>query len=132
MTSDEAKKLREKLPTDVKTLISAEELKQMAEKEVDGKKYTSVMGYVMKVDKLALGKHSGRDITARMLRHLRGISLDLNDDFGLPPYPDLSELNDEEREYLWQWMDNYFNCKCCCNADCVIGRLKEWVEQFKL
>jgi len=65
--------------------------------------------------------HRGRDITGRQLMHYRGISLDKNDDGG-KTFPKLNELNEEEVEYLFHWLDHYLgfdNCK-------PVGLLKEF------
>jgi hypothetical protein len=50
--------------------------------------HVSVLGYVLRIPrgKVFFGSHKGRDITSRQSRQWRGISLDQNDDMGLPPY----------------------------------------------
>ena len=57
-------------------------------------RHTSIMGYVFRVQvqegKWMLPKYIGRDLTARFLDWLHGISVDLNDTMGKPPYPDVS------------------------------------------
>ena len=49
---------------------------------------TSVLGYVFELPRSAvhMNSHRARDITARMSRQWRGLSLDTDDDFGRPPY----------------------------------------------
>ena len=87
----------------------------------------SCMGYVMVADG-GFGSHRGRDITSRALINYHGISLDTYDDGGLPPYPLVKDMKEDELEYVTQWVDRY-----SLNSDDtsrpIIGYLKEFKEQ---
>ena len=53
-----------------------------------------------------------------------------DDDLGRPPYPDETKMTDEEREYVWNWIDHYFIEKCKSNPSCVIGIIQEWDQKL--
>jgi len=117
--------------------ISYEWIKEHAKE--DGINHVAIMGYVFRVPREELGFkiHSGRDITARQLRHLHGKMMDPDtdvhelNDHGRPPYPDVDKLTAEEQDYLWQWLDYYLQFEKNCNGDvsCVIGFLQEWDQK---
>mmetsp|Transcript_57924 Transcript_57924/g.125800 ORF Transcript_57924/g.125800 Transcript_57924/m.125800 type:complete len:332 (-) Transcript_57924:225-1220(-) len=118
--------------------------------------FVSLLGYVLRVPSLAMRSHGGRDISNRMLRHVRGLALDVNDDGGRPPYPRLPStqgaptspesesvdiryreydhdkpnvLTCDEFEYICQWLDNYFVAKLDGDVSGVVGFLAEWRQQ---
>lgn len=51
--------------------------------------YVSVLGYICRLptSRCPFETHKGRDITARQKRQWNGVSLDMNDDLGQPPFP---------------------------------------------
>ncbi len=71
---------------------------------------TSVLGYVFELPRsqVPMNSHRGRDITARMSRQWRGLSLDTDDDFGRPPYRLPCHMDTpEEVEHVERWRDHY-------------------------
>ena len=73
------------------------------------------------------GTHRGRDITTRMSRQWRGLSLDENDDRGRPPYRTPRAMDDDaEEEFVWQWCDHYLGK---AGLDGVVAYLSEYAEQ---
>ena len=49
----------------------------------------------------------GRDVTNRNIFHLRGMNLELTDDGGKPPFPNLASLPPNELEYALRWRDRF-------------------------
>ena len=95
-------------------------------KSQDESAYVAVLGYVVKMprNKCYFTSHLGRDITARSLRHFRALPLDKDDDMGRPPYPDLSTVSADEKEYLNNWLDHYME------KGVVVGFVKEYLQQL--
>ena len=89
--------------------------------------YVAVLGYVIKIprNKCGFSSHLGRDLTSRSLRHFRGQPLDKHDDMGRPPYPNLEEIESDEVEYLYNWLDHYLE------KGEVVGYVTEYLEQQK-
>ena len=91
--------------------------------------FISILGYVLKVPKKDsfFDSHRGRDITARQLRHLRGVQADMgeNDDKGRPPYPNEKTMDPDEYDYLWQWLDYYTIAKLKEDYTKVVGFIVE-------
>jgi hypothetical protein len=67
----------------------------------------------------------GRDLTARQSRQWCGISLDADDDFGLPPFPTVHALADKEIGFIKCWLDHYLA------KGKVVGYLTEFREQLE-
>jgi len=63
----------------------------------------------------------GRDVTMRNLLHFRGLSVDKHDDGG-KTFPTVSQVTEEEREYLWS------NVDFLISKGPVVGLLKEFWE----
>ena len=107
------------------------------EVEEDGVTYCfiGILGYVFKVEKelVFFKTHRGRDITARQLRHLRGVQADMgeNDDMGRPPYLDEKKMDPEEYDYLWQWIDFYTLYKLKEDYTRVVGFIAEWDQKIE-
>ena len=89
--------------------------------------FVSVLGYICRLpaSRCPFETHKGRDITARQKRQWNGVSLDMNDDLGQPPFP---ELNDDEREFVSNWLDQYLDA--AGGAAGVVGYLAEYLQQF--
>ena len=88
--------------------------------------YVAILGYVIKMprDKCPFSSHLGRDLSSRSLRHFRGEPTDKDDDMGRPPYPVLDNINPEEVEYLYYWLDHYLE------KGEVVGFVTEYLEQL--
>ena len=87
--------------------------------------YLSILGYVLKIpiSKVFFKVHLGRDITAWVLRMFRGEAHGAVDDLGLPPFQDVLELKEDEKEFIRNWMDHYLD-----NSE-VVGYLEEFLVQ---
>jgi len=93
--------------------------------------FACVFGYIFKLPKkkIFFGSHRGRDCTARFSRHFRGISMDLNDDLGKPPFRLPAHFeSDDEREYVRQWMDHYI---AKGGIAAIVAHLVEYREQLE-
>ena len=121
---------RESLPK-----MSYTELTQEVEEDGEIYYYIGILGYVLKVNKKVSmwSNHRGRDITARQLRHLKGVQADMGDadDKGRPPYPNEKTMSQEEYDYLWQWMDYYTLAKLQEDYSKVVGFIAEWDEKLE-
>merc|ERR1712151_805069 len=113
--------------------LTRDDLPWMAVKELANNKnepcYISALGLVFEFDtnkQKTFGSHKGRDITTRMLCHANGVSMDMNDDGGRPPYPILSQLEKDELEYVARWLDSYLH-----RGSVPIARLQEFHDQQK-
>jgi len=83
---------------------------------------SSVCGYICD-SKTAWRLNYGRDTTFRKLLHFRGISIDVNDDKGRGrPFPVLLDLDEEEREYCFQALDEILG------RGKVVAFLQEFLE----
>ena len=87
-----------------------------------------VLGYVLHVprSKVPMNSHRGRDITARMSRQARGISLDTGDDMGRPPFRLPAHMAPEEEEHVRRWLDTYIER---VGIGGVVGFLAEYKAQ---
>lgn len=87
-----------------------------------------ILGYVLHVprSKVPMNSHRGRDITARMSRQARGISLDTNDDMGRPPYRLPAHMAAEEAEHVRRWLDTYLDR---VGLEGIVGFLAEYRAQ---
>ena len=115
--------------------IGFAELKENEHK--DNRVHVCILGYIFKLpkEKIMMTSHIGRDITARQLRHYRGEATDPEDEingYGRPPYPDVDSLTEDEREYLWQWVDHYLQSDCKGDISCIVGFIAEWDQKIKL
>ena len=91
----------------------------------DGSCHLSIFGFVMRLpkEKVFFQRHHGRDITHRQSRHARGISMDIDDDLGLPPFRLPGHMSAEELEYVRQWFDHYL--EKAVTPFCMISRYVE-------
>ena len=129
--SEETLKKRSELPIFTKKPdlpeFSIAELKKYDGSDEKLPVYTAVCGYVFE-DKPFFKIYWGRDVTLRQCLQRRGISLDLNDTGGIPPFPNLKELGEKEPEvleYCLQQRDRMF-----IKAGSAVGVLKEfWEDQ---
>ena len=93
---------------------SVEQL-QVSQGEQDGEKtgskiiygYISILGYVIKIptDQVFFKKHLGRDITSWILQYYKGENHDGK--VGESSNVDVENLTEEEREYIWCYIDHY-------------------------
>ncbi|GMI18805.1 hypothetical protein TrLO_g11882 [Triparma laevis f. longispina] len=129
--------LRSKLPP-LSTLPSmtvtelAETKNTIDPHDPDSIAYTSIHGYIFRLprSKITFGSHLGRDLTARFSRHFRGISMDLNDDLGKPPFRLPRDFESEgEREYVRMWRDHYLGKMGVEGV--VVACLKEYTDQLE-
>ena len=96
--------------------------------------YVSILGYVMAVP-MATGRvwsgHRGRDISGRLLRHVRGLSTTGpgNDDLGRPPFPSERAMGASELNFITHWLDHYFVGKCNAEPASVVAYLTEFRRQ---
>ena len=95
--------------------------------------YVAILGYVMKLPmakmRTTMMMHVGRDITYRCLKTWRGLTInaeDKDDDMGKPPYPDVVNLTDNEKEYIYNWLDHYL-----AKSE-VVGYVKEFADQVDI
>lgn len=67
----------------------------------------------------------GRDVTNRNVMHRQGLNLEIKDDGGKSPFPNLSKLSPEELEYALRYRDRFIS-----QSGGAIAVLKEfWEEQ---
>jgi len=93
-------------------------------KSADHPCMTSVCGYIFQI-KVPFVAMRGRDVTYRNAIHRRGLSASKHDDGGVSPFPRLSQMAPEEREYALRYRD-FFTAKC----KKPVAVLKEfWEEQ---
>ena len=86
--------------------------------------YISILGYVVRIpNNVFMKTFSGRDVTSRCLQWFRGKAFTTTDDMGKPPYPDVVNLTEEEKEQLWRWVDHYLD------KGEVVGYLKEFLAE---
>ena len=87
--------------------------------------YLSILGYVMRIPPSTVFIESflGRDLTSLYLNFFRGKYFMSEDDKGKPPYPDVINLSEDEKEYLFQHMDNFLD-----NGE-IVGYLKEFLAE---
>ena len=115
--------------------MSYTELTEQVEEDGEVHFFISILGYVLKVPKKDsfFDSHRGRDITARQLRHLRGVQADMgeNDDKGRPPYPNEKTMDPDEYDYLWQWLDYYTIAKLKEDYTKVVGFIAEWDQKIE-
>ena len=73
--------------------------------------FISMLGYVIRVpsNKIVYKSYIGRDLTSINLKRFRGQHFVSEDDMGKPPYPDVVNLSEDEKEYLYHHMDNYLD-----------------------
>lgn len=95
-------------------------------KSADHPDMTSSCGYIFKI-RAMFSSFRGRDVTFRNAIHRRGLSTDTHDDGGKSPFPRLSQMVPEEREYALRYRDYFF-----AKAGAPVAVLKEfWEEQEK-
>eukprot|EP00457_Paulinella_chromatophora_P011153 gb/GEZN01011280.1/.p1 GENE.gb/GEZN01011280.1/~~gb/GEZN01011280.1/.p1 ORF type:complete len:335 (+),score=36.36 gb/GEZN01011280.1/:104-1108(+) len=82
----------------------------------------SVLGIVIEApeSKVWFRSHRLRDVTFRMVKQWAGLALDEDDDNGLPPYPLLTDLEADEKEFISNWLDQYLS------VGKAVGYLKEF------
>ena len=104
-------------------------LKLLAETKEAGKSckfgYLSMLGYVIRLPSNTIYSESGlgRDLTSMNLNFFRGTYFLSQDDMGKPPYPDVVNLADNEKEYLFQYLDNYLD------KGEIVGCLQEFLAE---
>lgn len=88
--------------------------------------HVAIFGYILKLarKKVWFKSHLGRDATARFSRHFNGVSMDLNDDMGKPPFLDLNCMSNDEREYIMMWLDFYL-----AKEPEIVGYVKEFFDE---
>lgn len=90
-------------------------------------KWSSCLGYIFHCKKgFIFDSWVGRDVSIRNLYHYRGISLTNND--SVKEYPKISELKEDELEYIRQNLDRLLNIFGIQN---LVGYLKEFAEHQK-
>ncbi|GMI27844.1 hypothetical protein TeGR_g12507 [Tetraparma gracilis] len=116
-------------PMTVEELAATKE--SVDEDDPESPVHTSIHGYVLRLpkSKVFFKSHRGRDLTARFTRHFRGISMDMNDDMGRPPFRLPRDMDSEpEREYVRMWQDHYLSKE---GVGAVVAHLVEYRAQLE-
>ena len=109
---------------------------ELAQHKEDGDVWNSMLGYVFKLKgkRFLWPYNKGRDFSIKALYHLNGTDMKLDESDGKPPYPLFKDLNEEEKFYLWCYVDQMMftldeEGEKVASVSEVIGYLKEWKEQ---
>ena len=46
-----------------------------------------------------------------------------------PPYADLDKLTEEQRDYIWNWVDHFWTHHCENDVNNVVGYIAEWDQK---
>ncbi|KAK6180938.1 hypothetical protein SNE40_008900 [Patella caerulea] len=106
--------------------ITVEELAKYKGTDSNFPSRVAVFGYVFQPKVVYFQSHRGRERTSRFLMQYHGLPLDDNDDGGRPPYPLVDKLTQEEKEYVFCWLDHYLS-----SSKTPLGYLSEFREQQK-
>ncbi|KAK6180936.1 hypothetical protein SNE40_008899 [Patella caerulea] len=107
--------------------ITVEELAKYTGTEPNFPNRIAVFGYILQPKSVYFQSHRGIETSAHILMLFHGVlSLGEIVGKGLPPYPVVDKLTQEEKEYVFCWLDHYLS-----SSKTPLGYLSEFREQQK-